>query len=268
MRAMQTYAVVNKKGGVGKTTTTVNLAYILATSCNKRVLLVDADPQGNASRIVNAPNENGLSSLLYYGGIEYYPDIIDHTDIPGLDLFPCGKDLDELDFACMLGKRSATEYLNVLRGFLDVLEEDNEYDIVLIDCPPNLAGLGCLNGLRAADRLIIPTDVSAYSATGMADLIKQIGLIRGGFPNIGISGALITRFKQTDVSEDAEAYLRETAPFHIFRTVIRASDEKVAESTWAGVPTQMWSPWCSTSRDYRTWAVEFLQREGLTDGTV
>ena len=268
MRAMKTYAIVNKKGGVGKTTTAVNLAYILATSCKKRVLLVDADPQGNASRIVNEPNESGLSALLYFGGIEWYPDIIDHTDIPGLDLLPCGKDLDELDFACMLGQRDAKEYRGVLRGLLDTLEEDGQYDIVLIDCPPSLATLSCMNALWAADKVIIPTDCSAYSATGMAELLRQIGLLITGFPNTSISGALITRYKATDVSEDAEAYLRDSAPIHIFRTVIRASDEKVAESTWAGEPTQAWSPWCSTSRDYRTWAAEFLQREGLTDGTI
>ena len=268
MRAMKTYAIVNKKGGVGKTTTAVNLAYILATSCKKRVLLVDADPQGNASRIVNIPNDCGLSSLLYFGGIEYYPDIIDHTDVPGLDLLPCGKELDELDFACMLGQRKAGEYLDVLRSLLSVLEEDDEYDIVLIDCPPNLAGLGCLNALRAADRLIIPTDASAYSGTGMSDLLNQMRLLRGSFPALEVSGALITRVRKSDVSEDAEAFLRENAPCHVYQTVIRASDEKVTESTWAGMPTQSWSPWCSTSRDYRTWAAEFLKREGLDDGTI
>ena len=110
---MKTYAIVNKKGGVGKTTTAKNLAYILAVICKKRVLLIDADPQGNASSIVPYPNEAGLSSLLYYGGVEYYPDLIDHTDIPGLDLMPCGKDLDELDLACMLGRRNALEYLDL-----------------------------------------------------------------------------------------------------------------------------------------------------------
>lgn len=268
MRAMRTYAIVNKKGGVGKTTTAKNLAYILAAICKKRVLLVDADPQGNASRIVPEANESGLSALLYFGGIEYYPDIIDHTDIPGLDLLPCGKDLDELDLACMLGKRNATEYLDVLRGLLETLEADDQYDVVLIDCPPSLEKLGCLNALRAADRLIIPTDASAYSATGMADLLKQISLIRSGSPNVGISGALVTRFKATDVSEDAVNYLREEAPIYIFKTAIRASDEKVTEATWAGCPDQVWSPWCNTSRDYRTWAVEFLKREGLYDESV
>ena len=181
---MRTYAIVNKKGGVGKTTTAKNLAYILAVICKKRVLLIDADPQGNASSIVPYPNEAGLSSLLYYGGAEWYPDLIDQTDIPGLDLMPCGKDLDELDLACMLGRRNALEYLDVLAKLLEVIAGDDEYDVVVIDCPPSLYSLGCLNALRAADKLIIPTDASVYSATGMADLLRQIALIRQNFPPI------------------------------------------------------------------------------------
>ena len=265
---MKTFAIVNKKGGVGKTTTAKNLAYIMAVMCKKRVLLVDADPQGNASSILNGANENGLASLLYFGGCDYYPDLIDRTDIPGLDLMPCGKDLDELDLACMLGKRNAAEYLNVLRDFLTVLAEDDQYDAVIIDCPPSLYSLGCLNALRAADRLIIPTDVSVYSVTGMADLMRQIDLIRSNFPHIGVSGALVTRYNGDDVSQDALAYLREEAPFRIFHTVIRASDKKVAEATWAGQADQQWSPWCNTSRDYRAWAVELLEKEGMSGESV
>ena len=265
---MKTFAIVNKKGGVGKTTTAKNLAYILAVICKKRVLLIDADPQGNASSIVSYPNEAGLSSLLYYGGAEFYPDLIDQPDIPGLDLMPCGKELDELDLACMLGRRNAVEYVNVLRDLLEVIAGDDEYDVVIIDCPPSLYSLGCLNALRAADRLIIPTDSSVYSATGMADLLRQIALIRQNFPHLGVSGALVTRYHNSEVSQDALAYLREEAPIPIFDTVIRASDEKVAEATWAGQTDQQWSPWCATSRDYRAWAAELLEKEGMNGGTV
>lgn len=260
---MKTYAIVNKKGGVGKTTTAKNLAYILAVMCKKRVLLIDADPQGNSSNILAHPSEAGLSSLLYYGGTEYYPDNIDQTDIPGLDLMPCGKDLDELDLACMLGRRNAADYINVLHDLLEVIAGDDAYDVAIIDCPPSLYGLGCLNALRAADRLIIPTDSSVYSTTGMADLLRQIDLIRSGFPHLSVAGALVTRYRNNGVSQDAVEYLRESAPFPIYETVIRASDEKVAEATWAGQTDQQWSPWCSTSRDYRAWASEFVAKEGL-----
>ena len=231
---MRVFAIVNKKGGVGKTTTAKNLAYILAVLYKKRVLLVDADAQGNASSILHGANENGFASLLYFGGCDYIPDLIDRTDIPGLDLLPCGKDLDELDLACMMGERNAAEYLNVLQGLLAVLAEDDAYDVVIIDCPPSLYSLGCLNALKAADRIIIPTDVSVYSATGMKDLLRQIAAIRVRFPHLGVSGALVTRYRANDVSEDALNYLNEEAPIPVFKTVIRASDEKVAEATWVG----------------------------------
>lgn len=265
---MKIYAIVNKKGGVGKTTTAKNLAYILAVMCKKRVLLIDADPQGNASSIVDYPNEAGLSSLLYWGGAEYYPDLIDNTDIPGLDLMPCGKDLDELDLACMLGKRNALDYLDSLRNLLEVIAGDEEYDFVIIDCPPSLYSLGCLNALRAADKLIIPTDASVYSATGMADLLRQIALIRQNFPHLDVAGALVTRYHANDVSQDAVEYLRQESPIPIFNTVIRASDAKVAEATWAGQVDQQWSPWCSASRDYRAWVAELLEKEGVNNGAV
>ena len=148
---------------------------------------------------------------------------------------------------------------------LEVIAGDDEYDVVVIDCPPSLYSLGCLNALRAADRLIVPTDSSVYSATGMADLLRQISLIRQNFPHLTISGALITRFRADDVSQDAVDYLRQESPIPIFQTVIRASDAKVAEATWAGQVDQQWSPWCSASRDYRAWVAELMEKEGQTD---
>lgn len=260
---MRTFAIVNRKGGVGKTTTAVNLAYVLATSCRKRVLLIDADSQGNTSSISTQPNENGLAALLRYGGTDFYQDHIDQTDVPGLDLMPAGEDLDVLDLECMCGKRQPNNW--ILRGFLDALEEDDAYDVAVIDCPPYFS-LSCLNAITAADRLIIPAGTDAYSAVGMSGLERKIEQIRTACPCVSISGCLVTQWTRSRQSEDAVDFLREEGPVHIFSTVIRSSTEKVREATWARQATAQYSPFCNTSRDYRMWVKELLDWEGMSDG--
>lgn len=254
---MRTFAIYNRKGGVGKTTTAINLAYILAVACKKRVLLIDADSQGNTSSI-SGQKSDGLAGLLRDGPGS---DLIVKTDIPGLDLLPAGSGLYDIDLECMIGKRRADFW--ILSRFRTLLEEDNEYDIAVIDCPP-YPSLSCLNAITAADRLIVPTNLDVFSATGIADLAQQIDSIRKAVPTVSVAGALITRWRKgSKMHHDAENYLREEAPIHIFRTAIRCSNEKVEESTWASQSVQQWSPFCNAAKDYREWVAELLQREGI-----
>ena len=257
---MRTFAIVNRKGGVGKTATAVNLAYILATSCKKRVLLIDADSQANASCIIPKPNESGLAAVLQ-GEEAYYENVIDHTDIPNLDLLPASDELADLDLECMAGLKQPGYF--ALRDFLEVLAEDDAYDLVVIDCSPYFS-LSCVNAIMAADRIIIPTDTDGFSTGGMEKLIRQIDNLRKACPNVVISGCLVTRWKKSDVAEDAINHLREEIPVHVFRHVIRASDDKVRESTWAGQAVAQWSPWSNAARDYRAWVAELLEQEGIS----
>lgn len=260
---MRTFAIVNRKGGVGKTTTAINLAHILATSCKLRVLLIDADSQGNASGILPGHNEMGLAAVLQ-GAEPYYENVIDHTDVAGLDLLPSTEELGELDLECMTGRKKPDFW--ALKGLLDALEEDNVYDVAVIDCPPYFS-LSCLNAISAADRLIIPTDIDAYSAVGMAGLVRQIDNIRKACPGVSVSGCLVTKWHRGNVVEDAVNYLREEGPVPVFRTVIRRSI-KVPESTWVGEAAVQWSPFCAAAQDYRAFAAELMEREGMHCGTV
>ena len=254
---MRTFAIYNRKGGVGKTTTAINLAYILAVACKKRVLLIDADSQGNASSITTNKSD-GLAGLLRNGPSS---DLIVKTDIPGLDLLPAGSGLYDIDLECMIGKRRADFW--ILSRFRTLLEEDNEYDIAVIDCPP-YPSLSCLNAITAADRLIVPTNLDMFSATGIAELTQQIDSIRRAVPAVSVSGVLVTRYrKDSAVHYDMRNYLREESPIHVFETAIRCSNEKVEESTWAGQSVQQWSPFCNAAKDYREWVVELLRREGI-----
>lgn len=252
---MKTFAIVNRKGGVGKTTTAVNLAYILATSCKKRVLLIDADSQGNASSVCSNPS-GGLAAVLC--GLEpYWENLIDSTDVPGLDMLTASEELDDYDL-----DRSIPISYFALRDFLSAVEEDNGYDVCVIDCPPYYS-TSCINALAAADRVIIPADTTAYSAEGMAGLVRQIDCIRNTVPTMSVSGVLVTGVRRSDLDEDAVALMRENAPVPVFKNVIRRSDEPVRAASWERKASCEWSPWCNASRDYRAWVAELVAKEGL-----
>ena len=259
---MRTYAIVNRKGGVGKTTTAVELAFILATSCEQRVLFIDADSQGDGTALMMGGRTDqlegaGLAEVLRYD-LAYYPDVIYTTDIAGVDILPATEGLGDFELECLLGQEKAD--LNRLRSLLDVIAEDGEYDAVVIDCPPYYS-VSCLSALAACDSIIIPADCSAYSTTGMAGLVRQIDNIRRACPQVNVAGVLVTQWHRSGVGEDAVQTLREESPVPIFRTVIRRSD-KAVESTWAREPVGNWSPFSAAARDYRAWVAELLEQEG------
>ena len=253
---MMTFAIINCKGGVGKTTTAKNLAYILATKYSKAVLLVDADPQGDASTIGIDTNRDGLASVLQ--GSEYR-GVIHRTTVRGLDLLPGTRELRDIDLDCMTWQRKPD--FNALDRFLRVVADD--YDVCIIDCPPSYASVSCINAIVSADRIIIPADTSAYSAEGMDDLVTQIDSIRRVGMGIGVSGILMTKVNKDEMDSKAVAMMRENAPVPVFETVIRASDKPVTKSSWECQSSCELSPGCNTSRDYRAWVKELCEKEGL-----
>lgn len=257
---MRTFAIVNRKGGTAKTTTATELAYILATSCGKRVLFADADPQGDAtSMLLPLPAGAAVSGMadLLKGARPF--DVIEHTDIPNLDIIPAGDDLAELDLDYML--KDERPSFQILRNLRDAMTEADAYDFMVIDCPPNYSA-SCINAITAANCIIIPTNCDKNSAVGMSGLVQQIQSIRRQFPDVRIGGCLVTRFHRCGINEDALGYLRDEAPVRVYDTVIRRTD-KVTESSWSGMSIQALSPFSSAGRDYRAWVAELLRREGI-----
>lgn len=261
---MRTYAIVNRKGGVGKTTTAVNLAYVLATSAQRRVLLIDADSQGNATSTICADPHPvaGLDEVLHTG-TAWYPDLIYPTDIERLSIIPATEGLADYELRCTIGQEAPQ--FGWLRELVEAIAEDGEVDDIIIDCPPYYS-VSCISALSACDAIIIPSDMDAYSATGVADLARQIDNIRLACPNVRIGGVLVTKFDRGAVSADALQYLREECPVPVFDSVIRASVEKARGATWAGMPIGQWSPWCNAAKDYRAFAAELLAREEADHG--
>ncbi len=263
---MRTFAILNMKGGVGKTTTAINLAYLLATEYQRRVLLIDADPQANATHAL-LPNGDwaGLAGLLG-GYATVYDEVVVSTDLPGLDVIPASDELWELDLKDRTGDGLPCGTANALRDLRDAAMEDDAYDVIVIDCPPNFSA-ACVSAINAANSIIIPVLPDAFSAAGMGSLTMQIDGIRKIHPDVRVSGCLITQWHRADVVEDATAYLRENSPVPVFHTVIRRTD-KVLESTWVREPVQVWSPFSSAARDYRAWVKELVEKEGLDRGQV
>lgn len=258
---MRTFAIINNKGGVGKTTTAINLAVCLATTHQQRVLLVDADGQRNATRaLLGGARYDGLAAILT-GLAACYDEVVEPTDIDGLDMIPASTELWGIDLHSRSG---GAVCLNALRDVRDAITEDDSYDVMIIDCPPHFSA-SCIAAILASNSIIIPVLPDAYSAEGMGDLVEQIDNVREISPEIRVAGCLINQYHSADVVLDAVEYFREAAPVMVYDTMIRRTD-KVTESTWATGSVLIWSPQSSAARDYRAWVQELVIKEGLHNG--
>ena len=261
---MRTFAILNMKGGVGKTTTAVNLAYLLATEYRRRVLLIDADAQANATHALLPEGEySGLAGLLS-GHATVYDEVVVSSGIPNLDVIPASDELWGVDLDEHTGDGPLHGTANALRDLRDSVMEDDAYDVIVIDCPPNFSA-DCVSAINAANSIIIPVLPDAFSAAGMSGLVHQIDGVRKIHPDVRVAGCLVTQWHRSDVVKDATAYLWAESPVPVFDTVIRRTD-KVLESTWAREPVQVWSPFSSAARDYRTWVKELIEKEGINNG--
>ena len=250
---MKAFAIVNLKGGVGKTVTAVNLAAILATEYQRRVLLVDCDPQANATQSLLPPGEyNTLAGLLTLPDA-YYDDLLYRSSIRGLDVLPADDELRNLDVDLLEGERPR---LTALRDLRDAIAEDDAYDVLILDCPPALSP-ACAAAIAASTDVIIPIKVDAYSVRGMHELTAQIDRLRQIYPDVHIAGCLPTVWYKSDTVEQGGALLRQHAPCKVFRTHIRRSP-KVDESTWTGEPVVSWSPRSGAAQDYRAFVEELM----------
>ena len=266
---MRTSAVINIKGGVGKSTTVINMAAILA-ELGKEVLVIDADPQCNLTQFFGFRDsdklcENTLAQLLDLdaeGRSDQAEDYIYETAMPGVSILPASIDLIFADFASTerfgsVSVKAISELLEALtesgRG---VIEPPEPFDYVLIDCPPSFTA-SSVAAIYAADDIIIPTEADLFSITGVTVLMKQIEGVRRFKPAIRVAGALITKWHNTAACIQGECALRASA-VPVFTQNIRRSD-KVTESIFAGQALQAYSPQSAAGRDYRAFVAEYLE---------
>ena len=259
---MQTTVIMNAKGGVGKTVTTVNVAAILSHLYGKRVLVVDADGQGDASAFLGVEDDDcdGLCSLMQ-GLCCCYSEAIGPSNVPGVDLLAGNSDLYTIDLEAL--KRGGNIGVSCLTDLRDNIIEDDAYDIMLIDCPPGFTACS-VAALAAADSVIIPVKLDAFSVRGMTFLTNQIKQLRKVNGRCRLDGILVTQWHNSGVIRQAEQTLRKMG-VPIFETCIRRTD-KVDESTWAQQPLQIYSKTSSAGMDYRSFVAEWIRKGGFGSG--
>lgn len=254
MSEMRIVAVANQKGGVGKTTTAINLAAALAEQGHS-VAIIDLDPQGNASTGLGVPPEDRkLTSYDLLAGEETLSDILLPTNVDNLKLVPSTADLASADIE--LSSRSGRSHL--LRR---KLVNDVGLDYVLIDCPPAL-GLLTLNAMVAADSILVPLQAEFYALEGLSQLLMTVREIRQtANPDLRIEGVLLTMSdNRNNLSQQVEADARSTLAGLVYKTVI-PRNVRLSEAPSHAMPVLSYDPQSKGSTAYRELAQEFLARQ-------
>ncbi|MCD8294565.1 MAG: AAA family ATPase [Clostridia bacterium] len=248
-------ALTNKKGGVGKTTTAINLAAYCA-DFGKNVLLVDLDSQGNATTGLGF-SKNNLKRSVYNVLIEDEPAAsnILPTTVRGLDLLPANVDLSgaEID---MVYKRNREK---ILKEALDKIKD--KYDYIFIDCPPSL-GLLTINAWVASDSIIIPLQVEYFAMEGVSQLMNTISLVKQHLnPYLTIEGVVITMFDgRATISKQIAAEIKKFFKSSLYEIVI-PRNVKLVEAPSHGKPILQYDPKCIGAKAYKALAEEFLSRQ-------
>ncbi len=249
-------AIVNQKGGVGKTTTTINLASCLAVA-EKRTLIVDLDPQGNASSGLGLNRNEYKAANIYHAiiGEESIEHIIRKTELPLLDIAPSDNNLIGAEIELVAAYSREAKLKNALNTVID------QYDYILIDCPPSL-GLLTINSLNAADSYIVPLQTEYFAMEGLSQLENTVKLVKSNLnPNLEMEGILLTMFdSRINLAKQVAGEVRGYFGSNVFETII-PRNVKLSESPSFGKSIILYDIKSAGSEAYMQLAREIILKE-------
>ncbi len=255
-------AIANQKGGVGKTTTTINLAASIALA-ERRVLLVDVDPQGNLTSGVGQKGKSAEDGTIYDAltapeAVTNLQPFIIRTNVDHLDLVPADRNLTGAEIELVMLPRREER----LRALVNSVRD--RYDYIFIDCPPSL-GLLTLNALVAADSVLIPLHCEYFALEGLADLVGTMRRVRAAFnPGLDIEGVLLTMFdERTNLGQQVASDVRNFFKEKVFRTVI-PRNVRLGEAPSHGMPVILYDVKSRGAEAYLALAREMLARAAAT----
>ena len=256
-RSARVLAITNQKGGVGKTTTAINLGSAIAES-GLRCLIIDLDPQGNASTGLGSPaaDRAGTSYDALAGSASLADATLD-TPVANLRLVPASVDLSGLDAELVEDRHRARRLRTLLTD-----EIRGAYDYVLIDCPPSL-NLLTVNAMAAADAVIVPLQCEFFALEGLSQLIATVRRVQTALnPALRIHGIVLTMYDQRNrLSSQVADDVRENLGAFVYDTVI-PRNVRLSEAPSHALPALLYDPGCAGSRAYRALAAELLGRDG------
>ena len=257
---MKIISIINQKGGVGKTTTVINLASALSQQ-GKKILVIDLDPQGNATTGLGLSNTEQSDKTIYgiLNGTTSIPDVIKKTKFENLDLITSNVDLSGLE----VETAGDTDRAFILKVKLTAYLKDSRslYDYILIDCPPSLSLLTVM-ALVSSNSLLVPLQTEFFALEGLTQLMKTIDRIKVNLnPELTIQGILLTMYdRRNKLSSEVEKEARDYFKDKVYKTVI-PRNVRLSEAPSHGVPVLIYDKSCPGSKSYYSFTDEFIFQE-------